>query len=914
MELRWAFSTKTCACCIHYHAPQKSAKTHKLLFLDRAEFLWGLFIAVFAIAVAATRPTDFIAHIIVVILAVFITVLAIPNRFINQLIVSLVYIAGETLVIIHSLWTSPSAYFTALLSLLLANSIAIASGWLLHSMRRREFLAHEEGQKARVEAEIQLAERKQAERALQKSEEQYRTLFSTMNEGFCIIEILFDEHEKPIDYIFIEANPAFENQTGLSNVVGKRIRELIPANEEYWYEIYGKVALTGESVRFENRVETLHRWYEVYTYRIGQPDSRKVAIIFNDITENKQAEEAIRESEEKYRNIVETANEGIWVTDPDAKTTYVNKKIAEMLGYTLDEMIGRSVLDFTDEEGKAITKRNLEKRKQGVDESFEFKFIRKDDSYLWIIANTKSLFDKDGTFIGSLAMLTDITERKQMEEELRKSEELLRLLGDNLPDSAVYQYAHEPDGSVRFLYFSAGVERLNGISPADVLRDPVTLHRQIPPEYFERLVEAEVRSARELSDFDMDTPMVLPDGQMRWMRLHSRPRRLLDGRTIWDGVQIDITDRMQAEEALRESEARRKVAEAVEAERHRLFDVLETLPAMVCLLTPDYHIAFANLTFREKFGESDGRLCYEYCFGRSKPCEFCESYKVLETGQPHHWEFTAPDGSVIDTHNFPFTDIDGSPMILGMDIDITERKKSEETLKLKLEELRRSNEELEQFAYVSSHDLQEPLRMISSYLQLLQRRYQGKLDEKADKYIFYAVDGAARMQNLINDLLEFSRVTTKAREPEPTDSELVLVQVLSNLDLFIKQNKAAVSHDPLPEVMADNTQLAQIFQNLIFNGIKFHSGGTPKILISADRKENEWLFSVQDNGIGIDPQYSEKIFEVFKRLHKKEEYPGTGIGLAVCKKIVERHGGHIWVESELGKGSTFYFTLPINPV
>jgi PAS domain S-box-containing protein len=562
----------------------------------------------------------------------------------------------------------------------------------------------------------------------------------------------------------------------------------------------------------------------------------------------------------------------------------------------------------------AITKWNLEKRKQGVDESFEFKFIRKDDSYLWIIANTKSLFDKDGKFIGSMAMLTDIGERKQMEEALRKSEERLRLLSDNLPDSAVYQYAHEPDGSVRFLYFSAGVERLNGISPTDVLHDPVTLHRQIPPEYFERLVEAEVRSARELSDFDMDIPMVLPDGQMRWMRLHSRPRRLLDGRTIWDGVQIDITNRKQAEEALRESEARRKVAEAVEAERHRLFYVLETLPAMVCLLTPDYHIAFANLTFREKFGESDGRLCYEYCFGRSKPCEFCESYKVLETGQPHHWEFTAPDGSVIDTHNFPFTDIDGSPMILGMDIDITERKKSEETLKLKLEELRRSNEELEQFAYVSSHDLQEPLRMISSYLQLLQRRYQGNLDEKADKYIFYAVDGAARMQNLINDLLEFSRVTTKAREPEPTDSELVLVQVLSNLDLFIKQNKAAVSHDPLPEVMADNTQLAQIFQNLIFNGIKFHSEETPKILISADRKENEWLFSVQDNGIGIDPQYSEKIFEVFKRLHKKEEYPGTGIGLAVCKKIVERHGGHLWVESELGKGSTFYFTLPINPV
>jgi light-regulated signal transduction histidine kinase (bacteriophytochrome) len=169
------------------------------------------------------------------------------------------------------------------------------------------------------------------------------------------------------------------------------------------------------------------------------------------------------------------------------------------------------------------------------------------------------------------------------------------------------------------------------------------------------------------------------------------------------------------------------------------------------------------------------------------------------------------------------------------------------------------------------------------------------------------------MQVLINDLLEFSRVTTRAGELEPTNSKLILNQVLSNLDLYIKENKAIVSHGSLPEVMADSTQMTQVFQNLIANGIKFHGEEAPKIHISAERKESEWLFSVQDNGIGIDSQYSEKIFEVFKRLHRKEDYPGTGIGLSICKKIVERHGERIWVESELGKGSTFYFTLPINP-
>jgi light-regulated signal transduction histidine kinase (bacteriophytochrome) len=203
--------------------------------------------------------------------------------------------------------------------------------------------------------------------------------------------------------------------------------------------------------------------------------------------------------------------------------------------------------------------------------------------------------------------------------------------------------------------------------------------------------------------------------------------------------------------------------------------------------------------------------------------------------------------------------------------------------------------------------------MITSYLQLLQRKYQGKLDDKADKYIHFAVGGASRMQSLINDLLEFSRVTTIVSEPELINCEFLLNQVLSNLSLILKENDATISHDHLPEVMADSTQIGQVFQNLIINGIKFHGEETPKIHISAEKKENYWVFSVQDNGIGIDPQYSERIFEIFKRLNSRDRYPGTGVGLAICKKIIERQGGCIWVESELGKGSTFYFTLPINP-
>ena len=242
--------------------------------------------------------------------------------------------------------------------------------------------------------------------------------------------------------------------------------------------------------------------------------------------------------------------------------------------------------------------------------------------------------------------------------------------------------------------------------------------------------------------------------------------------------------------------------------------------------------------------------------------------------------------------------------------DITQRKRAEQALQKHQEELARSNAELEQFAYVASHDLQEPLRMVASYTQLLARRYKGKLDRDAEEFIGYAVEGAHRMQGLIGDLLAYSRVGTRSKPLATTDFNRVFRHATQNLEIAIAEQKAIVTADSLPNLRADQTQMVQLFQNLIANAIKFHGDQLPQVHISAELADDHWVFSVRDNGIGIDPRHFDRIFVIFQRLHPREEYSGTGIGLAVCKKIVQRHGGNIRVESEPGKGTTFRFTVP----
>jgi signal transduction histidine kinase len=431
----------------------------------------------------------------------------------------------------------------------------------------------------------------------------------------------------------------------------------------------------------------------------------------------------------------------------------------------------------------------------------------------------------------------------------------------------------------------------------------------VHPDDRKKVDDAYSGSLRDNGDtYEVEHRVVRPDGEIRYVHEKCEHHRDASGRLVRSvGMVHDRTEREQAEQALRESELRqsrqRRFLETLLNQAQACIAVLKGRELRYTLVNPAYQalrprMKMVGRTYREVFPRAAAAGAEALLRG------------VIETGEPHvDYGYPAPipgkPDAAWDQQIAPLPGVDGEePSVLVITWDATERKRDQEALK-------RSNRELEQFAYVASHDLQEPLRMVSSYVQLLARRYKGRLDSDADDFITFAVDGANRMQALIRDLLAYSRVGTRGENFEPVDCDTVLDHTLANLQVAIEENGAKVTHGPLPTVLGDPSQLAQLFQNLIANALKFRGEDSPHVHMAAEKQANEWLFSVRDNGIGIEEQYGERIFEVFQRLHGRNKYPGTGIGLAICKKIVERHGGRIWVVSDPGGGSTFSFTLPL---
>jgi PAS domain S-box-containing protein len=412
--------------------------------------------------------------------------------------------------------------------------------------------------------------------------------------------------------------------------------------------------------------------------------------------------------------------------------------------------------------------------------------------------------------------------------------------------------------------------------------------------------------------------MLLKDGSRITVEAHGQTVVSGDRRLRFSAIR-DITERKRAEDVLRESE-------------QRLRTILDALPVAVFLSDPAGNIIFTNPAVariwgmsthvsREQYGEYKGRWLKT---GMPVEPEQWALARTLETGETYVNDLVETDsdeGNRKVVHNFALSIRGENGRLMGAVVvseDVTERIQSQEQIRMAKEaaertaaELARSNGDLEQFAYAVSHDLQEPLRMVAGYMQLLSERYRGQLDEKADKFIAYAVDGAQRMSGLIHDLLEYSRVNTRGEKPQKADSQKAFELAVKNLESSIRESGAVITHDPLPILSIDKTQMIQLFQNLLGNAIKFRAQDRPPQIHVAARLENgQWLFRVEDNGIGFQQELEDRLFHIFQRLHTRSEYPGTGIGLAICKRIVERHGGRIWATGELGKGSKFFFTIP----
>jgi PAS domain S-box-containing protein len=456
---------------------------------------------------------------------------------------------------------------------------------------------------------------------------------------------------------------------------------------------------------------------------------------------------------------------------------------------------------------------------------------------------------------------------------------------------------------------NAQAEKQFGYRRDELLGQKVT--NIIPEGFAERLIADGTRTAAEALAQQIGTGIELngrrKDGSEFPIEIMLSPLESAEGTLVTAAIR-DITVRRDADKHLAQMESRYR-------------GLLEAAPDGMVVVNQGGEIVLLNAQAEKQFGYRRDELLGQKVTNII-PEGFAE--RLIADGTRTAAEALAQqigtgielnglrkDGSEfpIEIMLSPLESAEGT-LVTAAIRDITTRKDAEAHLVENVKELNRSNEELEQFAYVASHDLQEPLRMVASYTQLLSRRYKGRLDADADEFIAFAVDGASRMQRLIQDLLAYSRVGKRGNELVDVSSEESLQQAVINLRGAIEESGAQVTHEPLPRVLADEIQLIQLFQNLLGNAIKYQKTGVPKIHVSAARNgDPKWVFSVEDNGIGIDPKFFEKIFGMFQRLHKREEFAGTGMGLAICKKIVERHGGSISVESQPGKGATFHFTV-----
>jgi PAS domain S-box-containing protein len=632
-----------------------------------------------------------------------------------------------------------------------------------------------------------------------------------------------------------------------------------------------------------------------------------------EIAEHKGAEEALSALKQEYAALVEHTPEGI-ILVKRGEIIYANRKAADMFGYRGFDYEGKHIGDFLagslsevlsdlSEPQRQELMENIAKATEGDSEPrrYELPVRREDGERVWIEANVSTV-EYQGEPV-RMAFMHEITERKQADQALRQSEVRFRTIFEKANDLIVYV-----DSEGKVLDVSSRVEAMIGRRREELVGVNFLELDIFPPEEGWRMVHGFMEAARA-GDAErlIETQMLHRDGHPLPVEVSISPVADEDGHVGgFLGILRDISDRKRAEDKLQRSEKWFRA-------------LIENAPDGIAVVDVGGSARYVSPAFRRIFGWPEAEKIGSHFSDFLHPEELSRATQLFGELSQSPGEIRSLETRVVrEDGSYCHVEATGcnlvqDPAVGGIVVnirDVTDQKRVEESLEDYAAELARSNEDLEQFAYLASHDLQEPLRMVRSYLKLLQRRYEGKLGSDADDFIHYAVDGAARMQSLIQGLLSYSRVRTKGGEFNVVDCDAVLGRALANLQLVVEVSEAVVTHDPLPKVQGDELQLGQLFQNLLGNAIKFRGEVPPCVHISADIQGTDWVFSVQDNGIGIQEGDAERIFTIFQRLHREEEYPGTGIGLAMCRKIVERHGGGIWVESEAGCGATFHFTIP----
>jgi len=811
-----------------------------------------------------------------------------------------------------------------------------------------------------------ITERKKAAEEICRSEERYRSLFNSLIEGFCIIEMLFDADERPIDYRFLEINPAFEAQTGLRNAQGKLMRELAPEHEAHWFEIYGNVALTGEPACFVNEAKALNRWFNVCAYRVGEQDSRKVAILFSDITEAKLADEALRESRERLDLALASSRMATFDWDIVKNKRTWSDGVHSLLGTKPETFTGTGEEFFRimHPDDRGSVKANLDKAVEttGVYDT-EYRAVWPDGSIHYISARGKVLYDDSGRAVLLTGVCWDITERKRAEERLWAQARTLKALNSGIHallhatdelsllqavcKTVVEDCGHamvwigfaeeDEEKSVRPVAsagFEEGYLETLGISWADTDRGRgptgVAIRMGKPCGCSDMLSDPAFEPWRnEAIKRGYASSLVLPllnDGKVLGALSIYSPKT-----NAFSEEEAVLLMQLADELAYGISTVRLRVAhdQAYEELRQAKDEwelTFNSVPDLIAILNDRHQVVRVNRAMAERLGrepeECMGMPCYEAVHGSNLPPEFCPHTKTMNDGGEHKVEVSEERlGGDYLVSTTPLLDLQGHLTgTVHVARDITERKRAEEELRRAKEAAEASTLAKSQFLANMSHELRTPMTGVIGMLDLV---LSGNIEAEQKEFIEIAQKSASSLVRILNDILDLTKIEAgkfaieekafSLRECVEDTVSLLLPSALSKgLDLNF------TVADDVPEILvADHLRLGQVLTNLVGNAVKFTEKGQVEIRVTADSRaadgKGEVTFTVADTGVGIPDGKKHLLFQVFSQVDDSHSriYGGTGLGLAISKEIVERMGGTITFTSEEGKGSTFSCTIPL---